>query len=55
VIDADRALGMGLNVTLLPHDSDLWQAYWRLYVQMRVAFTDHSQRLFEGRKASLLV
>jgi ATP-dependent protease ClpP protease subunit len=55
VIDATRAIDMGLNVDLLPHDDDLWQAYWRLYCEMRLAWTGPGSRLYEGRKASLLV
>ncbi len=55
VIDAERAQDMGLKVIALPHDDHLWQAYWRLYVDMRVALPDAHNRLFEGRKASLLV
>ncbi len=54
VIDADRALEMGLKVELLAHDNDLWQAYWRLYCEMRIALTSLSSRLYEGRKASLI-
>jgi hypothetical protein len=53
VIDADRALEMGLNVELLAHNNDLWQAYWRLYCEMRLALAGASSRLYEGRKASL--
>jgi hypothetical protein len=56
VIDAERAKTLGLNVRLLAHDDPLWEAYWRLYVQMRLALSpDGTTRLFEGRKASLLV
>jgi hypothetical protein len=54
VIDAERALEIGLKVELLPHDHDLWQAYWRLYCEMRMALTSNTARLYEGRKASLL-
>lgn len=55
VIDAERAQKMGLNVVSMPHDDHLWQAYWRLYVDMRVALPEAGSRLFEGRKASLLI
>jgi hypothetical protein len=55
VIDAERAREMGLNVRLLPHDDHLWQAYWQVYVNARLAISDPGLRLFEGRKASLLV
>lgn len=54
VIDAERAQKMGLTVDLLLPSDDLWQAYWRLYCDMRVVLTPR-QRLYEGRKASLLV
>ncbi|MFL5816077.1 MAG: SDH family Clp fold serine proteinase [Conexibacter sp.] len=54
VIDAERALELGLKVDLLAHDDDLWQAYWRLYCDIRMAMTGASSRLYEGRKASLL-
>lgn len=55
VIDADRAIEMGLNVELLSYDDDLWQAYWRLYCDMRVSLGDGNTRLYEGRKASLAI
>ncbi len=54
-IDATRADELGLNVKILSYDDELWQAYWRLYVQMRVALPNGSTKLFEGRKASLIV
>lgn len=54
VIDAERALELGLKIDLLPHDDDLWQAYWRLYCEMRIALTSQGSRLYEGRKASLI-
>jgi hypothetical protein len=53
VIDADRALELGLKIELLPHKDDLWQAYWRLYCEMRLALAGPEARLYEGRKASL--
>lgn len=55
VIDADRAIKMGLKVDLLAHDDDLWQAYWRLYCDMRLAWTSSGSRLYESSRASLLV
>lgn len=54
-IDADRAAELGLNVAILGTDDELWQAYWRLYVQMRVALPGPGAKLFEGRRASLLI
>jgi ATP-dependent protease ClpP protease subunit len=55
VIDAGRALDLGLNVELLSHDDDLWQAYWRLYCEMRLTWNGSGTRLYEGRKASLRI
>lgn len=55
VIDADRALEMGLEVKLLPYDDDLWSAYWRLYCDMMLALQSPRAKLYEGRKASLLL
>jgi serine dehydrogenase proteinase len=55
VIDSEKARDLGLKVNFLAHDDPLWRAYWRLYVQMRLALTSGDTRLYEGRKASLLV
>jgi hypothetical protein len=55
VIDAERADAMGLNVRVLGPGDDLWQAYWRLYCLGRLALSTTSQRLFEGRRASLIL
>lgn len=55
VIDAIRATNMGLTIRSLPPSSDLWQALWRLYVDLRVALPNIQSRLFEGRKTSLLL
>ncbi len=54
VIDAERALGMGLAVDILPPESDLWQAYWRLYCQLRLVWTTPNSRVYEGHRASLV-
>lgn len=54
VIDAARADRLGLKVTALPPGDDLWEAYWRLYCQARLAIAAPHQRLYEGRRASLL-
>ncbi|HEY4280358.1 MAG TPA: hypothetical protein VGM91_19205 [Conexibacter sp.] len=53
VIDAEDAIRTGLRVELLPPHHDLWQAYWRLYCDMRLSLTSGSSRLYEGRTASL--
>jgi hypothetical protein len=55
VINAERAAAMGLRIRFLPKDDDLWQAYWRLYCQSRLALSAPTQRLFEGRRASLVL
>lgn len=55
VIDAERATAMGLNVRILAPDDELWQAYWRLYIDMRIALRSPQDRLFEGRKTSLVL
>lgn len=54
VIDADRAVEMGLRINYLDPDDDLWQAYWRLYLEARLALLSPTARLFEGRRASLV-
>lgn len=55
VIDATRADEMGLKICELAPNHDLWRAYWRLYVELRLALPNGSMRLFEGRKTSLSV
>ena len=47
-IDTDRAIEMGLKVSYLEPDDDLWQAYWRLYCLDRLALETPMQRLYEG-------
>ncbi len=55
VIDAEKAADLGLNVTYLPPEDDLWQAYWRLYCEMRLSLQNATQKLYEGQQASLLL
>lgn len=55
VIDADKAQGLGLRVRYLPHDDDLWMAYWRLYCAARMALQRPTDALFEGRRTSLVL
>jgi hypothetical protein len=55
VIDAARAKELGLNVRELDPGDDLWQAYWRLYCEMRLVLRNQSQRLYEGQRTSLLL
>jgi hypothetical protein len=55
VIDADQAIKIGLKVEKLgPHD-DLWEAYWRLYCDLRIALERSDQQIFESGRASLIV
>lgn len=53
VIDTDEAQELGLTVNVLPREDDLWQAYWRLYCEMRISLNSPERRLFEGRRVSL--
>src|SRR6266540_4153083 len=55
VIDAQRAIDLGLNVRYLEPQDDLWQAFWRLYCLDRLALESPTQRIYEGRRASLQV
>jgi hypothetical protein len=54
VIDADRALEIGLKVEKLSRQNDLWQAYWRLYCDLRTAIERPNERIFESRRASII-
>jgi hypothetical protein len=54
VIDAERAQELGLVVRILEADADIWQGYWRLYCEQTLALTSPGDRLFEGRRASIL-
>lgn len=54
VIDAERAEKLGLDIEYLPPKDPLWQAYWRLYCEMRIAIKN-DETLYEGEKASLIV
>lgn len=53
VIDSEDAQTMGLKVEYLAPSSELWQAYWRLYCEQRLAITTESPKLFESDYASL--
>jgi hypothetical protein len=56
VIDHREALAIGLNVTYLPPDDELWRRFWLLYCMY-----DHDARssgllkMFEGRSRSLAI
>ncbi len=53
VIDSQDAQAMGLHVEPLNPNSGLWQAYWRLYCEQRLALVDGVRKLFESDYASL--
>jgi hypothetical protein len=53
VIDSEDAQTLGLKVEYLPPTSWLWQAYWRLYCEQRLALTSENPKLFESDYASL--
>lgn len=53
VIDSEDAQSMGLHVEYLPPTSELWQAYWRLYCEQRLAISTDAPKLFESDYASL--
>ena len=53
VIDSDDAQTMGLKVEYHEPDDPLWQAYWRLYCEQRLAVSSDVPKLFESDYASL--
>jgi hypothetical protein len=53
VIDSEDAQTMGLKVEYLAPDTELWQAYWRLYCDQRLAVGQENPKLFESDYASL--
>jgi hypothetical protein len=53
VIDSEDAQDLGLHVEYLPPDSELWQAYWRLYCEQRLAVGIENPKLFESDYASM--
>jgi hypothetical protein len=53
VIDSEDAQVLGLHVEYLTPDSELWQAYWRLYCEQRLAVGTEITKLFESDYASL--
>jgi hypothetical protein len=55
VIDSNDAQTLGLHVEYLAPDDELWQAYWRLYCEQRLAITSDSPKLLESDYASLPV
>lgn len=53
VIDSEDAQTMGLKVEYLAPETELWQAYWRLYCDQRLAIGQENPKLFESDYASL--
>ena len=53
VIDSEDAQTMGLRVEYLAPSSELWQAYWRLYCEQRLAVGTETPKLFESDYASM--
>jgi hypothetical protein len=53
VINADDALSIGLNVDYRDERENEWQAYWRLYCEMRLTLRNNTEKLFESDYASL--
>jgi IS1 family transposase len=43
---------MGLKVEYLAPGTELWQAYWRLYCDQRLAIRQENTKLFESDYAS---
>lgn len=54
VITCDEARSIGLEVDHLPRQSDLWQAYWRLYCH-QIYGLQPGEKLFESRRVSLTI
>lgn len=53
LIDAEEAKKLGLKVKAYDLVDPLWQRYWRLYCELRVALQNPTQRLYESRKVSI--
>jgi hypothetical protein len=53
VINADDAMDIGLRIDYRDKHSNEWQAYWRLYCDMRLALGSNTSKLFESDYASL--
>lgn len=53
LIDAEEAQKLGLKVRAYDLKDQLWQRYWRLYCELRVALQNPAQRLYESRKVSI--
>jgi len=53
VISADQGREIGLQIDYRDEHSNEWQAYWRLYCEMRLALRSDGEKLFESNFASL--
>jgi hypothetical protein len=53
VIGPDDARDIGLAIDYRDENEDEWQAYWRLYCEMRLTLTSNTEKLFESDYASL--
>lgn len=53
VVNADDALTVGLKIDYRDECENEWQAYWRLYCEMRLTLNSNTEKLFESDYASL--
>jgi hypothetical protein len=53
VVNADDAQTLGLNIDYRNEHENEWQAYWRLYCEMRLTLHANTEKLFESDYASL--
>lgn len=55
VIDVEDAQTIGLNIDYRDEHENEWQAYWRLYCEMRLTLKANTEKLFESDYASLQI
>ncbi|MFC4859457.1 SDH family Clp fold serine proteinase [Actinophytocola glycyrrhizae] len=55
VINAEDAQSIGLTVDYRDEHENEWQAYWRLYCEMRLTLNSNTEKLFESDYASLQI
>lgn len=53
VVNADDAQSLGLAIDYRDEHENEWQAYWRLYCEMRIELQSNTEKLFESDYASL--
>lgn len=53
VVNADDAASVGLKIDYRDEHENEWQAYWRLYCDMRLVLRSNTEKLFESDYASL--